>query len=122
MEDLHDSVFFIGRYTYVGALFLSWAPSATDTAEEAGQLRRMKKQSDRLSRLFHDFYNFEVEDYEIPRKKPSDALRDKLTSLRDKYESSQHFLIVYYGGHGGTDRSRDAIWKWSVVGLRPQIT
>lgn len=74
----------------------------------------MRTQSGLLSRLLKRGYNIKVEEFDIPRKDPLHALSDKLWAVRVAHENPGHFLIIYYGGHGGSDQNRNAIWKWYV--------
>ena len=118
MEALDGAMSLDTNYTHVGALFISWAPSAADSPDKAAELKRMKSQSVSLSKLFRRGYNIAVDEYDIPRERPFRALTDKLWDVRDAYEKPRHFLIIYYGGHGGSDQNRNAIWKWCVIVIR----
>src|SRR5882724_11813059 len=59
-------------------------------------------------------WNFTVQPLDL---EPETAYRDlaaHLLSLR--YEGVEDSLvIVYYGGHGGQDEDKDAVWYWYVT-------
>ena len=118
MKALDGAMSLDTKYTHVGALFISWAPSAADSPDKAEELERMKTQSVKLSKLFKRGYNIDVDEYDIPRESSFCALNAKLWASRKDYEKPRHFLIIYYGGHGGSDQNRNAIWKWCVIVIR----
>lgn len=100
------------RYEYVRVLSINWAPDGDDSDKEARELQSMREQSRSLIKVFRRFYNVEVEEFQIPRYRPHTALSKKLIEVQEMHDDRRHFLIIYYGGHGGVDVSRHAWWKW----------
>lgn len=103
---------FISQYEYVQALSINWAHDADDNEKEAHELVSMKEQSQRLMAVFRRYYNVEVEEFQIPRYRAHRALSTKLLEVQEALDDQKNFLILYYGGHGGVDRTRHAWWKW----------
>ena len=100
------------RYSYVRALLLSWEQKDDDEPKIQEQLNFMRAQTTRLKKVFERLYNFEVEEWDIPRRGAYRELSHKLWDLEKTYNDPRHLLIVYYGGHGAIDEDRKAIWKW----------
>ncbi|KAK3686538.1 hypothetical protein LTR37_019708 [Vermiconidia calcicola] len=99
------------RYSYVRALLLSWEQKNDDEPKIQEQLNLMRAQTTRLKRVFERLYNFEVEEWHIPRRGAYRELAHKLWDFEKTYNDPQHLLIVYCGGHGAIDEDRKAIWK-----------
>ena len=90
------------RYKEVHALLLSWEEDNLGVIEEIIELESVLKQG----------YKFETEPWRIPSTRSHNSLAKRLTDFLDKYERRDSLLIVYYGGHGYMNDSRQCVWSW----------
>lgn len=94
----------LSRYKGIHALLLNWKDDNLGVVNEI----------DELEDVFRQIYHFQVERWEIPSKRPHNALAAKLLGFLDDYESKENLLIVYYGGHGSMNDDRQCVWSWYV--------
>ncbi len=90
------------RYKEVHALLLSWEEDNLGVTEEIVELEFVLKQG----------YKFETERWKIPSTRSHNALAKRLSNFLDGYERKDSLLIVYYGGHGYMNDSRQCVWSW----------
>ena len=67
---------------------------------------------DDLEKVFKNAYGFETETWLIPTFKSHLALNRKAMQFVDDFGNAENLLIVYYGGHGLMNGSRQALWTW----------
>lgn len=67
---------------------------------------------DKLAVVFGEAYGFQVERFLIPNEEPDEALAESLKGFVRRYQNPRSLLIVYYGGHGGLNDARLALWFW----------
>lgn len=90
------------RYKEVHALLLSWEDDNLGVINEVHE----------LSDVFRRTYDFEVEEWKIPSKRPHNTLASKVLGFLDEFESKDNLLIIYYGGHGSMNDDRQCVWSW----------
>ncbi|ETS80329.1 hypothetical protein PFICI_07858 [Pestalotiopsis fici W106-1] len=89
------------KYASMHALLLSWEGDDLGVGTEVANL------GDVLSNQ----YAFDVRQWEIPMKKSTIKLTKLIVDWTEEYEREDNLLLVYYGGHGRMDSSRQAIWS-----------
>jgi hypothetical protein len=89
-------------YTAVNVLLLSWEDDDLGVATEIAE----------LDKVLRNVYRYSVELWTIPSKKSHNELGDRLRDFTKKYENEDSLLIVYYGGHGYLNDSRQLVWLW----------
>jgi hypothetical protein len=77
-----------GRYAQVHVLLLSWEDDSLGVRKESQELRT----------VFTTFYNFEVEDYEIPSDMPGQSINRRILDFL-RHSTPSNLFIVYYAGH-----------------------
>ncbi|CAG8951495.1 hypothetical protein HYFRA_00007411 [Hymenoscyphus fraxineus] len=66
---------------------------------------------DRLSRVFHDVYNFEVETFKIPKQNPHSEVNQKIRSFARQGENNRGYLkIVFYAGCSRVTSNGALLW------------
>ena len=90
------------RYTTVNVLLLFWED------DDLGVINEI----DRLEHVFGDSYNYKTERWPIPSQDADDALLEKLLAFRKCNDRDDNLFIIYYGGHGYLNPSRQPIWVW----------
>lgn len=81
-------------YDAVGVLLISW---------QDDDLQVWTQEIEELRNIFRDQYHFEVDHYHIPTTTALTGLNYKTSEFAHRYDSVHKLLIVYYGGHGGSD-------------------
>ena len=92
------------RYDAVHVLLLSW---------EEGDAK-MHEQLLELQHTFEKFYNYDVEEWKIPRDRPYTELNYYLMDYRKRHDGFQTLLIIYYAGHSSMSPDRDPIFMLYV--------
>ncbi|TVY39388.1 hypothetical protein LSUB1_G004327 [Lachnellula subtilissima] len=89
------------RYKRVHALLLSWEEDDLGVIKEIERLRCVLKNT----------YQYSVESYEIPSRKPDAALKRRVLEFLDD-DAEDILMIVYYGGHArrGNQTSAGPLW------------
>lgn len=88
------------RYSAVQVLLLSWEEDDLKVIDEVTT----------LDIVFTDLYGFGVEQWLIPSSDSHDELGDRLRAFKKQYSKEDTLLIVYYGGHGYLNDSRQPVW------------
>ncbi|KAK5739420.1 hypothetical protein LTR17_005325 [Elasticomyces elasticus] len=109
------------RYQRVRVLLLSWEQSDSDDENVTAQLRIMHGQLCSLRKILHRLWNFEVEEWRIPRRYAYGEMSGKLNAFVKDWNDGKTLLILYYGGHGGMDKNRHAIWKCYEEESSPKV-
>ncbi|KAI9663726.1 MAG: hypothetical protein M1821_007216 [Bathelium mastoideum] len=90
------------RYNDVSVLLLRWEDDNLGTQTELNDLRD----------IFQGVYRYNVEQYLIPSNDPTLHLEDRLNDFRRAYGAEGNLLILYYGGHGSSEKNtRRSIWS-----------
>ncbi|KAK3313608.1 hypothetical protein B0H66DRAFT_566617 [Apodospora peruviana] len=76
-------------YTRVKVLLMSWEK------DDLG----VESETQALSSIFQGLYNYDVESWKIPSRRPAIELSRKIADLIDTYGREGNLLIFYYGGH-----------------------
>ena len=89
------------RYKCVYALLLSWEEDDLGVIKENERLRCVVKYT----------YQYSIESYEIPSRKPDAALKRRVLEFMDD-DVEDILMIVYYGGHArrGNQTSEGPLW------------
>lgn len=95
------------RYLKVTVLIFLWADDHPDLPA--------LEDVDRLSRVFNDVYNFDVERFEIPKQNPHFEVNQKVRSFARQGENNTHLKIVYYAGYSRVTTSRSVVWTRLVL-------
>ena len=90
------------RYTTVNVLLLLWED------DDLGVIDEVKL----LEKVFREIYKYNTERWFIPSQDADDALLEKLLAFRKSNERDDNLFIIYYGGHGFLNHSRQPIWVW----------
>ena len=93
------------RYREVAVLLLQWQDDDLGTETEVNDLEC----------LFQDMYHYRTERFLIPSSDSATQLEYKLNDFRKAYNHENDLLILYYGGHGSLDFSKQrpsrSIWQ-----------
>lgn len=89
-------------YSAVNVLLLSWKDDDLGVETEIVE----------LDNVLRNIYRYSVEVWTIPSRKSHNELGDRLRDFTKKYEKEDSLLIVYYGGHGYLNDSRQLVWRW----------
>ncbi|KAL8958408.1 MAG: hypothetical protein Q9193_004529 [Seirophora villosa] len=89
------------RYRNVYALLLSWED------DQLGVISEVQELDDVLSQTYH----YQVEQWRIPNTNSHNSLAFRLMEFLRSYASSEHLLLIYYGGHGSMNDDRQCIWS-----------
>ena len=90
------------RYHDVHALLLSWEEDDLGVIDEISQ----------LNVVLENNYHYETAQWKIPNTRSHNSLASRLTTFLNEHESKDNLLIVYYGGHGYMNDSRQCVWSW----------
>jgi hypothetical protein len=90
------------HYKDVRVLLIRWEFDALKVQPELRELQS----------IFRDCYNFNTEVYHIPSHRSHFKLNQKILQFVDGFEDEENLLIVYYGGHGLTNKARQQTWMW----------
>lgn len=90
------------EYKAVYVLLIGWKEDDLGTERE---LRR-------LYNIFTTLYGFQVACHQIASSRSYEDLAAVLKKFVTSCESSDTLLVVYYGGHGFLDSSRNLHWRW----------
>ena len=88
------------RYSAVHVLLLSWEDDDLKVNVEVDQLQN----------TFEKWYGFNVSNKKIPSEKAHSALGRVIRDFSERLGQGDNLLIVYYGGHGYLNESRQPIW------------
>ncbi|MCJ1391946.1 hypothetical protein MMC18_004813 [Xylographa bjoerkii] len=88
------------RYATVNVLLLFWED------DDLGVIDEVKV----LERVFCKTYGYATERWSIPSQDADDALLEKLLAFRKNKDRDDNLFIIYYGGHGYLNPSRQPIW------------
>jgi hypothetical protein len=89
-------------YQSVHVLLLSWVE------DDLGILFEIK----RLKHVFREWFNYQVETYQIPSIKPDTALKRCILEFLGIFDAKDALLIVYYAGHGSPSQNPGASALW----------
>ena len=92
------------RYATVNVLLLYWEDDDLGVIDEISVLER----------IFSDNYRYSTERWAIPSEDSDDSLLLKLHGFRKSNDRDDNLFIIYYGGHGYLNPSRQPIWVSSV--------
>ena len=90
------------RYATVNVLLIYWEE------DDLGVLDEIQV----LERVFRNIYGYSTERWSIPSVDADDALLEKLFAFRKSNDRDDNLFIIYYGGHGYLNPSRQPIWVW----------
>ncbi|MCJ1400572.1 hypothetical protein MMC11_003778 [Xylographa trunciseda] len=88
------------RYATVNVLLLFWED------DDLGVIDEVKV----LETVFRKIYKYATERWSIPSRDADDALLEKLLAFRKSKDRDDNMFIIYYGGHGYLNSSRQPIW------------
>ena len=97
-----SKVYSASPYATVNVLLLSWKDDDLGVDAEI----------DRLQHVLENHYSYPVETWTIPSKDSHNELGDRLRQFTKSYAKENALLIVYYGGHGYLNASRQHVWLW----------
>jgi tetratricopeptide (TPR) repeat protein len=93
------------RHSGAYVLLLRWEDDDLGTEKETSDLEE----------VFRDVYHYTTERYLIPSDDPTTQLEYRLNDFRRAYDNGTSLLIIYYGGHGVLDHSKQrpsrSIWQ-----------
>lgn len=69
---------------------------------------------DDLAATFSCAYGFKTETWLIPTQESHIALMGKAFQVVQEFGKADNLLIIYYGGHGLMNGSRQLLWTWLV--------
>lgn len=72
----------------------------------------VKCEVDDLAKTFKSTYGFKTDTWLIPTVKSHPALNRKALQFTEEFGNVDNLLVVYYGGHGLMNSSRQALWSW----------
>jgi tetratricopeptide (TPR) repeat protein len=84
------------RHSGAYVLLLRWEDDDLGTETEVSDLEE----------VFRDVYHYNTERYLIPSVDPTTQLEYRLNDFRRAYDNGTNLLIIYYGGHGVLDYSK----------------
>jgi len=84
------------RHSGAYVLLLRWEDDDVGTEKEISDLEE----------LFRAVYHYATERYLIPSDDPTTQLEYRLNDFRRASDNGTSLLIIYYGGHGVLDRSK----------------
>jgi hypothetical protein len=87
----------------VKVILTSWAKDDLGVMSEIAELED----------IFDRVYQYEVEKWQIPSEKPERALRAKVTSLLEGWESNKSLLMFYYAGHAQPSSNSGSYPIWT---------
>lgn len=90
------------RYSEVHVLLIRWEEDELEVEHEMEDLLK----------VFKDMYGFSTERFLIPTQNSHRKLNHKALSFVEEHEKEDMLLIVYYGGHGVINKSRQSTWSW----------
>ena len=90
------------RYTTVNVLLLFWED------DDLGVIDEVKVLETEFSRT----YKYATERWAIPSQDSDDAMIEKLLAFRKGKDRDDNLFIIYYGGHGYLNPSRQPMWVW----------
>lgn len=70
---------------------------------------------DDLARVFREYYGFQTETWLIPVAESHMELMGKCFMMVQEFGKEGNLLILYYGGHGLMNPSRQPLWTWYVI-------
>jgi hypothetical protein len=91
------------NYENVHVLLLSWEDDNLGVEQEIKRLRH----------IFANLYRFDVQEYQIPRKKPGKAAISRVSSFLE-LDDRGTLLIVYYAGHARLSRQTNEPPIWAA--------
>lgn len=100
LDPANSNIYSGSPYLAVNVLLLSWEDDDLGVETEIV----------RLAEVLQTLYRYSVEAWKIPSMKSHNQLGDRLRDFTKKYEKEDSLLIVYYGGHGYLNDSRQLVW------------
>ena len=90
------------RRRYVGAhvLLLNWLEDDLGTESELIEVEA----------VFKEHFDYTTERWKIPSKNAQHELFQKIASLTGQVDGQDRLLVIYYGGHGDTNRNGYCTW------------